>query len=151
MKKNNPHSRIYYTWNRIFNGCTNKFSYVWDDFGGKGIRICPRWKKYENFKADMDTREYRRMKSPVLVRVNQMIGFTQRNTKWVPRKEAPVYRINTRYVKFKGEKRTMSEWSRHYKRSTYAHVYYRMRKCGESFEDAARHVLSIWDKKETKK
>jgi hypothetical protein len=36
--------------------CTNPKNQAWKHYGGRGIRVCDRWRKFENFLADMGPR-----------------------------------------------------------------------------------------------
>ena len=41
------------SWNRMHQRCTNKKNNRFDNYGGRGITVCNRWQKSENFYADM--------------------------------------------------------------------------------------------------
>ena len=47
------HSRIYSIWRNMFSRCTNSNHDSYPDYGGRGIQVCERWRKFENFFADM--------------------------------------------------------------------------------------------------
>lgn len=43
----------YYVWAAMVQRCTNRKSADWKDYGGRGISVCERWRKFEYFLADM--------------------------------------------------------------------------------------------------
>lgn len=47
---------IYMTWGDMINRCTNATHRRWASYGGRGITVCDRWRKFENFLADMGER-----------------------------------------------------------------------------------------------
>lgn len=46
-------TRTYTIWKGIKQRCLNPGATVWDYYGGRGIRVCERWMRFENFLADM--------------------------------------------------------------------------------------------------
>lgn len=44
------------TWTQMLNRCRNKKSPSYPRYGGRGISVCKRWEKFENFFADMGHR-----------------------------------------------------------------------------------------------
>lgn len=63
-KKNKTHghwvgnapSLTYKSWKSMIDRCTLKCHQSWRYYGGKGISVCKRWLKFENFLADMGER-----------------------------------------------------------------------------------------------
>lgn len=43
-------------WNAMHARCSNPKNIRWDQYGGRGITVCSRWAKFENFLADMGER-----------------------------------------------------------------------------------------------
>lgn len=46
-------TREYRCWVNMRYRCSNPNSTSWVDYGGRGIKICERWDKFENFLGDM--------------------------------------------------------------------------------------------------
>ena len=46
----------YIAWGGMIQRCTNEKRWNYRYWGGRGIKVCKRWRKYENFLKDMDKR-----------------------------------------------------------------------------------------------
>jgi hypothetical protein len=46
-------SRVYRIWSCIITRCTNPKAINYERYGGRGITVCERWRKFENFFEDM--------------------------------------------------------------------------------------------------
>lgn len=69
--------------------CKNPISKAYKNYGGRGIKICDRWLKFEHFLADMGPRPEGR----TLDRVNVNGNYEPNNCRWATRKEQA---MNTR-------------------------------------------------------
>ena len=50
-------TRIYRTWQAMIQRCTNPQNNRYQHYGGRGVRVCPRWlHNFENFFGDMGER-----------------------------------------------------------------------------------------------
>lgn len=49
-------SGVYQSWRGMLDRCRNTNSRSWHLYGGRGIKVCERWLKFENFLADMGNR-----------------------------------------------------------------------------------------------
>lgn len=49
----NKGTRTYYSWLSMRNRCINKNLKAFKNYGGRGIKVCKRWDKFENFLKDM--------------------------------------------------------------------------------------------------
>ena len=49
-------STEYEIWTGMWKRCTSKNHRAWRRYGGRGIRVCDRWQKFENFLIDMGRR-----------------------------------------------------------------------------------------------
>lgn len=46
-------TKVYRRWCHMKERCTNPHNVGWKNYGGRGVKVCKRWLKFENFLADM--------------------------------------------------------------------------------------------------
>lgn len=101
-------SRAYVCWSQMIERCRDTNHPGYHRYGGRGIRVCRRWRSFTNFFADMGNPP--RGKS--LGRVHNSKGYDPDNCEWqTPRQQANNRRGN-RLLTFKGRRLTVAEWSR---------------------------------------
>ena len=81
--KNRRPTGAWSSWWSMLQRCLNKNNPRFKDYGGRGITVCKRWLKFENFFADMKQRPARR----TLDRKNNGKGYYKRNCRWATYKE----------------------------------------------------------------
>lgn len=83
----------YRTWEAMKSRCLNPNNKDYKNYGGRGIKICERWKNsFENFLSDKG----KRPKGMTIDRINNDGDYIPENTKWSTRKEQ---QNNQRYNK----------------------------------------------------
>jgi hypothetical protein len=50
------HTPTYGSWYAMWARCTNPNNKAYRHYGGRGIKVDPRWRKFENFLADLGPR-----------------------------------------------------------------------------------------------
>lgn len=98
----------YETWFCMKNRCNNPKDARYKDYGGRGIKVCKKWYKFENFYEDMGVRP----KNKTIDRINNNRGYEPSNCKWSTRAEQSNNMRSNRYICYKENIKTMSEWSR---------------------------------------
>ena len=89
------------------NRCYNKKSANYKNYGGRGIKICERWMKFENFYEDMGEKP----EGKSLDRIDNDGNYCKENCRWATSSEQNINKRNNVYLEHKGENLTMSQWA----------------------------------------
>jgi len=92
---------IYKLWRGMLDRCYNKKNISWKYYGRKGIKVCDRWHKFENFIEDMGIPK----KDESLDRFPNMEGdYEQKNCRWANSTEQALNRKSkvNKNSKFRG-------------------------------------------------
>jgi hypothetical protein len=76
-------------------------------YGGAGIKICARWRKFENFYADMGERP----EGKTLDRIDGSKGYEPGNCRWATRAEQANNTRTNRRLSFQGRTQTLTQWA----------------------------------------
>jgi hypothetical protein len=98
----------YWTWMNMRQRCTHPFARSYKNYGGRGITVCKRWRKFENFLKDMGVRP----PGKTIERINNDAGYTKANCRWATRAEQSVNRRNNRLLTFRNKTQPMSVWAK---------------------------------------
>jgi hypothetical protein len=99
----------YRVWATMRNRCEDPNVASYKDYGGRGIKVCDRWQKFENFYADMGDRPTPRHQ---IDRIDNSGPYSPENCQWaIPSVQAKNKR-NSRYLTANGESLHMAEWAR---------------------------------------
>ena len=83
----------HYVWRTMINRCNNPNDAAYKYYGAKGVKVCQRWHKYENFLADMGERP----SSDHSIDRKQVAGdYTPSNCRWATRSEQQKNKTTTR-------------------------------------------------------
>lgn len=84
---NGKTSPTYYTWAAIIERCTKPKHHRYHDYGGRGITVCDRWLKFENFLTDISNTIGLRPEGCTIDRIDNNRGYEPGNIKWSTPKE----------------------------------------------------------------
>ena len=99
----------YGVWLNMKARCTHKSTDSYHLYGGRGIKVCERWMRFENFISDMGRRP---SDSHSIDRIDSNGNYEPSNCKWSDRLEQQNNRRNNRPLTYKGETMNLSQWSR---------------------------------------
>lgn len=109
LQSNTP---LYAIWRGMLDRCNNRNSPAFDDYGGRGIKVCDRWRGregFKNFSADMGARP---SKTHSIERRGNDAGYSPDNCYWGTRLEQANNKRSNRKITHRGETHSINEWSR---------------------------------------
>ena len=89
---------IYNCWLSIKKRCYNEQNQDYHLYGGRGIRVCDRWMKFENFYADMGERP----EGMSIDRIDYNGDYTPENCRWATATQQARNKRNTKVVEYGG-------------------------------------------------
>lgn len=150
-------TRIYGLWSHVIRRCYSLSSKAYNRYGGRGITVCERWRKFENFYADMGERPVDR----TLDRIDNDGGYwcgkcdectangRQLNCRWATRVEQGNNKRNNRMITYQGVTLTLAQWATKFGLDREI-VRVRLRR-GWSVEDALERPLTPNDSSRRKR
>jgi len=126
--RNRP--RIYHVWEMIKDRCNNPNNKQYKNYGGRGITICERWLKFENFLEDIVDIP----KGLSVDRIDNNKGYFLNNIRLSTRKQQARNKRNTLYVMFNGQNKLLIEIAEEYNVS-YKTLWHKFKKNKMSIEE----------------
>lgn len=97
----------YQSWKMMKHRCSNDNYTQYEDYGGRGIKVCERWESFESFYKDMGDRP----KGTTLDRIDHNGDYSPENCRWAT---TTVQNNNSRHVRLlthAGETMSVSAWA----------------------------------------
>lgn len=102
------HTPEYRAWGSMMHRCENPHNRHYARYGGRGIVVCERWRKFEGFFEDMGERPTRRHS---LDRIDNNRGYEKDNCKWSTKKEQSRNTCTNTRITHNGVTRCLVEWA----------------------------------------
>jgi hypothetical protein len=94
------HQSAYRTWQHMHVRCSDKRHKNYPNYGGRGIKVCPRWNSFEFFVQDMCPRPHRH----TIERIDNERGYEPGNCRWATRAEQCRNKRNSVFVTYKSRR-----------------------------------------------
>ena len=95
-------------WKSMLDRCEKPSTMGYHLYGGRGIRVCRRWKVYQAFLSDMGRRP---TTSHSLDRIDNAKGYSLGNCRWADDKTQARNRRNNHRIQFAGKTLCIAEWA----------------------------------------
>lgn len=110
LKHNLSQSRLYQIWEGMIQRSYNKKSSNYKNYGGRGITVCDEWlNDFVTFKDWAINNGYNDKLTLDRITVNG--DYKPSNCRWVTMKEQSNNKRNNKYITYKDETKTLSQWS----------------------------------------
>jgi hypothetical protein len=96
-------------WSKMKDRCANPTNNRYKHYGARGIGVCARWLKFENFLADMGPKP-----SPAhtIERKDVDLGYEPGNCVWVHKSRQALNRTDTLRITVNGVTKALMDWAR---------------------------------------
>lgn len=98
----------YSIWHAMWDRCTREGNAHFHNYGGRGIKVCSRWKRFENFLKDMGVAP----KGMTLERRVNDKGYSKSNCAWVTSAANQMNKRTYRRVSYRRQEYTILKLSR---------------------------------------
>lgn len=100
--------RTYQIWVNMKQRCTNPNNARYADYGGRGITLCKRWFKFENFLADMGLPPEKH----TLDRIDNEKGYSKSNCRWATYAVQNKNSRRAKHIKIGKQSMCINDWCR---------------------------------------
>ncbi len=99
-------SGTYRSWQAMRGRCERPSNAAWPRYGGRGIRVCDEWRRFDRFLFDMGPRP----DGAWIERIDNDGPYCLANCRWSTPSENSRNRSNTKLVEYRGESRPLIAW-----------------------------------------
>ena len=101
--------RVYSIWESMKARCQNPHNKYYMNYGGRGIKVCNEWQKFEGFYEWAKVSGYK--DTLTIDRIDSDGNYEPSNCRWSTRKEQANNTRRNKYIEYDGQCKTISEWA----------------------------------------
>lgn len=102
-------SRLYWIWHGMKARCSNPNDARFADYGGRGIKVCDAWNKFDAFREWAMSNGY--AEDLTIDRIDNNGNYEPGNVRWATSKEQQNNKRTNFVVTYNGETHTLKQWS----------------------------------------
>lgn len=110
IKHGGSYDLLYNLWGNILYRCNTASFYAYENYGGRGIKVCEEWLDYNNFKEWALKNNYKC--GLTIDRIDVNGNYEPDNCRWANRFVQANNRRNTRYLTVNNITKTYGEWAK---------------------------------------
>jgi len=100
------HLKEYSVWSGMRQRCENPLHEAYKNYGGRGIKVCERWKTFANFISDMGPRPTAKH---TIEREENSVGYEPMNCVWATTAQQARNKRTNVYVEYLGRRQLLSD------------------------------------------
>lgn len=101
------HRPTWNTWTGMIQRCHREWHQAWKNYGGRGIKVCERWRVFANFYADMGERP----DGMTLDRIDNNGDYEPGNCRWATAREQANNRVDCHLLTYQGRTMNVAQWA----------------------------------------
>lgn len=121
--KKNAKTKTYHAWISMTQRCSDPKQKSYHYYGGRGIQVCKRWRKFVNFLEDMGEAP----EGYQIDRIDNDKGYSKSNCHWTTRKQQSRNKRNSVFITHENKTQLLIEWAEELK-ITYQTLYKRLKR-----------------------
>lgn len=128
------YTRIRSKWDGMMRRCYNPKIAGYQNYGGRGIKVCEEWHNLENFAKWSYENGFTEDCDLTIERIDNDGNYEPNNCRWATKEEQANNKRNNRFIEYNSERKTLAQWSKQYSIDR-SKVSYRLNH-GWNFEEA---------------